>query len=155
MITLSRFSYNSLSFSQGIDDPTEPDPSTYLKRFNITIKAYDGTEVAPPSVQLQVAMFLHHLNLQNFSQIRFSSSRNCLSRRSILANINLPLLLPSDTFDQQPLHLLNFNFIQYQHQRNQRHQTYRKGCMTRKGTWWTWTNQWSTWSLHQQMTKIS
>jgi hypothetical protein len=28
--------------------------STYLKRFNNAIKAYDGTEVAPPSVPLQV-----------------------------------------------------------------------------------------------------
>jgi hypothetical protein len=37
-----------------------------------TIKAYDGTEVAPPSVQLQVAMFLRHLNDTRFATFKTS-----------------------------------------------------------------------------------
>jgi hypothetical protein len=53
--------------------------STYLKRFNQAIKAYDGSGVTVPALPLQVARFIRNLNdlkfrLQDPHQIGISPS---------------------------------------------------------------------------------
>jgi hypothetical protein len=44
--------------------------STYLKRFNQAIKAYDGSSVAAPGLPLQVALFLRNLHDSRFKDFK-------------------------------------------------------------------------------------
>jgi hypothetical protein len=44
--------------------------STYLKRVNQAIKAYDGSGVAVPALPLQVALFIRNLNDSKFRDFK-------------------------------------------------------------------------------------
>ena len=57
--------------------------STYVKRFNNALKAYDGTDIDVPNVSLQVALFI-----RNLCDIRFKQFK--ITLRSDFHQLNVP-----------------------------------------------------------------